>query len=509
MKLSVDIIYQNLKPVLPVTMYGNGTDRLTLLRPEFYLEGSRRFEADHVYVCSADHLPADPEAEPGAVLICLGDAPQLLSYRDRCCILSMTQDLNIFEVFNIVQEVFNRYESWEDRINAISRNSASLQELLDASRDIFENPMLLNGAQFNYLAYTDEAYLEEHMGMRFDSPSIDADLIARFLSLHDVATDIREPLRMDLLGRQTLSVNLFDLDEYLGCLTVFAEFRPLRPSDTELCVFLTQILKQAIQRNPQIAGDRSAVRTALRALSEGKPLTSEQRRHIGRRNERAPFVCACFRPDGNHPALPGAYLASLIEQAFRHAFAFEHETDVYAVLPSASSDALEMKKSLSGPLRPFLAKTQVHCGVSQPFSDLADAGYAFFQSTSALRGGPASRAQGPLRFFDDCILDQLIDGAFRGIPARWFYSAGLMRLKEHDRQAQVSYLETLRTYLDCSLSLSRTSQALFIHRSSLIDRLGRIRQITGFDLTDPDTRLTLQLVLRAEQLQQELPIAGL
>ena len=39
-----------------------------------------------------------------------------------------------------------------------------------------------------------------------------------------------------------------------------------------------------------------------------------------------------------------------------------------------------------------------------------------------------------------------------------------------------------------------------LHRSSLIDRLERIRQLLGLDLSDPDVRLLLQVILRSETL---------
>ena len=503
MKLNVDVIYQNLKTGMPVTVLGEFSSELSLLRPEFYLEPSDRFLSDHVYVCSADHLPENPVIESNTVLICLGDDSRLALFKDKCCILSLPESLNIFEVFNTVQEVFNRYEDWENRISSIARQSSSLQELLEASRGIFENPMLLNGADLNYLAYTDADYLRDHLGIRLDGHSFDEEIMAQFLSLHELATDIREPILLKLMGRSTLSVNLFDADEYLGCITVFGEYRELRSSDTDLCVFFSQILTQAIQRNPLITGDRSALKTAIRGLLEGRPADSGQRQIISRHNYKTTYVCTYFQPEGRRPSLPGGYIASVIEQTFPDSMAFEHSGCVSALLPAVRSDFSEQKRVMTDRLARFLDNTQMRCGLSQPFEDLYDAGYSFFQAASAYRLGRKPPEEGNLSFFEDHILRQLLEGALCGVPARFFYSEGMARLKAHDQNSQVSYVETLKAFLDRNLSVSRTSEALILHRSSLIDRLNRIVQMTGFDLHDPDTRLALQLILRAEEYCQE------
>ena len=42
-----------------------------------------------------------------------------------------------------------------------------------------------------------------------------------------------------------------------------------------------------------------------------------------------------------------------------------------------------------------------------------------------------------------------------------------------------------------------TSQALSVHRSTLKYRLQRIRELTGLDLGDPETRFNLELATRA------------
>ena len=126
MRLNADIIYHNLKQVLNVEIYGMCENDLVLHRPEFYLDRTSRFQENHVYVCSADHLPPDPVIEDNVLLICLGEAPQRELFEKHCGILSVPGNEDIFHVFNIVQSIFNQYEAWEAELNEILRHNASL-----------------------------------------------------------------------------------------------------------------------------------------------------------------------------------------------------------------------------------------------------------------------------------------------------------------------------------------------------------------------------------------------
>ena len=150
----------------------------------------------------------------------------------------------------------------------------------------------------------------------------------------------------------------------------------------------------------------------------------------------------------------------------------------------------------------MLEKLGVICGISSIFSNLYDANHAWFQASAALQNGLSKGGGGPVYHFQDYLLPQMLSAALAGRPSWVYYTEGLKRLKEHDGNSQVSYLHTLRTYLDCNLSVTRTASALFLHRSTLLDRLSHITAMLGSELKDPDECLTLGLVLRAEVEQQ-------
>lgn len=498
MKLSTDILYWRLKEKLnTVTFHGRHVSELTLNRPEFYLDRNQSFEKNRVYVCSGDHLPQQPSLGKNICLVCLGRHWNLNVYYDRCSVILIEGDWDIFRVFNLVQGVFDQYDSWEEQLFYILRHDASLPKMLDASRGIFDNPMMLIGSDFRYLGVTEEDYLQNKLGLQLDTVSFDSEKLATFLSLHDMSTHVREPILLELQGNRTLSVNIFDQQEYLGCLTIYEGFRSFRDSDKALAVFFSKLLRQAIQLNPVLASTRSALRRALRSVIAGQSVDFEHRRTLSMENGKCDWFCVKLIPKNGTAPLPGTYLSAAIEEHNPGAMAFEFDNAVAAFIPEDQNEGGPSDALLS-----VLERLGIVCGISSAFSNLFEAGHAWFQASSALHNGLMQDGSLSVFRFQDYLLPQLLNGALAGHPTWVYYTKGLKRLKEHDDNAQVSYLDTLRVYLDCNLSVTKTAAALYLHRSTLLDRLSHITAMLGNDLKDPDYCLTLGIILRAELEQK-------
>ena len=179
--------------------------------------------------------------------------------------------------------------------------------------------------------------------------------------------------------------------------------------------------------------------------------------------------------------------------------AFEFERTVAAFLPAAQAE-----RETTAQLLPLLDKLGLICGVSSAFSNLYEANQAWFQASSALQNGLLQDGSSTVFYFQDYLLPQLLSGALAGRPSWVYYPDGLKKLKAHDESSQVSYLETLRVYLDNNLSVTKTAAALYLHRSTLLDRLAHITQLLGCDLKNPDFCLTLGILLRAELQQKRI-----
>jgi DNA-binding PucR family transcriptional regulator len=72
-------------------------------------------------------------------------------------------------------------------------------------------------------------------------------------------------------------------------------------------------------------------------------------------------------------------------------------------------------------------------------------------------------------------------------------------LFDHDRRRGGDLIETLRAYLETA-EQQAAARRLKVHPNTLRYRLDRIVEISGADLTDPETRLNLAVALRVKSL---------
>ena len=170
---------------------------------------------------------------------------------------------------------------------------------------------------------------------------------------------VREPLLLELQGKRSLSVNIFDQEEYLGCLTVFEGSRPFRSSDRALAVFFSKLLRQAIQQNPILSSTRTAVRRALRSVISGQRIDFEYRRALSMENGKHDWICMKLIPESSGNHLSGTYLSAALEERHPGSFAFEFEDAVVEFLP-----ADQVQKESMDSLTSVLEKLGAICGVS-------------------------------------------------------------------------------------------------------------------------------------------------
>jgi hypothetical protein len=99
--------------------------------------------------------------------------------------------------------------------------------------------------------------------------------------------------------------------------------------------------------------------------------------------------------------------------------------------------------------------------------------------------------------FEDLGLYRLLATPESRREARAFVDDWLGSLLAYDADRHADLVQTLGVYLDQGGNYDATAAALHIHRSTLRYRLGRIRELSGHDLTDVDTRLNLHVAVRA------------
>ncbi|MEU6532222.1 helix-turn-helix domain-containing protein [Streptomyces sp. NPDC046928] len=99
-------------------------------------------------------------------------------------------------------------------------------------------------------------------------------------------------------------------------------------------------------------------------------------------------------------------------------------------------------------------------------------------------------------FFDDLGLYRILGPGNDYQELQGFVREWLGQLIDYDGRHRAALVETLSRYFDHGGNYVETADSLTIHRSTLRYRLQRIREISGYDLTNVEDRLNLQVATR-------------
>lgn len=124
----------------------------------------------------------------------------------------------------------------------------------------------------------------------------------------------------------------------------------------------------------------------------------------------------------------------------------------------------------------------------------------------AMRAGRALAGEnelGQVHTFDEvgCLsfLCELADST----AMREFYEEYMDCLRSYDKENGAELIKTLKCYFACGTNLRQTAERLYVHKNSVIYRLGKIEALLGKKLNNPQTAFDLQLCLTLQSLLRD------
>ncbi|HCW54656.1 MAG TPA: hypothetical protein DG753_13190 [Clostridium sp.] len=94
--------------------------------------------------------------------------------------------------------------------------------------------------------------------------------------------------------------------------------------------------------------------------------------------------------------------------------------------------------------------------------------------------------------YNNVIISDIFKSAQVNMSSRYTKNPILIKLKNIDYIHQTEYYKTLKSYILCFCNTTKASNDLNIHRNTLLYRLNKIREITGYDLND--SKLCIRLL---------------
>lgn len=501
MKLNLDIICDYLPKSLQVRRLGPIDSSLSLNSPMLYETGIE-LEIDRLYVARADTLPRTPPKN-GLTMVCV-DRTLPAEWMDKGCqTLLIANGSSLFFVFNEICKIFEKFNTWEIemRDELETEDGFDIKRIITAGAEILKNPIsVVNGSMLHIFSTeitpkrnNSEISVTICEGCRDEN-------LEGFEKIRDACgleRVIKEPYMSSVTydGHKYYCNNLYPFGAFAGCIAIRDSNQPFKESDYPLADRFFEYFQKAyakyLRRTPQFEVTGSF---ALKNLLEGMPLSSEEHRALELdEGENWTFFKLKSLRKLNH--MPMDYMKTTLNTLMPdHIYALIYENELSGIL-KYNENSNAFNSNVLAAFEKCLSKMGYIAGISSAFNEINHIGIFMKQAVYAVEIGSQMVEKKHLYHFNDYILQYMLTRYNGSFPIEYLYSKGLQSLISHDKINHTEYVKTLDIYLKNEMGITATADELFLHRSSLLGRINKIKKILKTEFDNPDIRLYLRVCL--------------
>lgn len=473
------------------------------------LEGHEKPRRAGIFVTDSANLPENIPSR--SLVVCVGEHPEKLPpHRSSDIVFVEDPGATTILVLNALQRIIEDLMRWSLRLNTLASTGSDVKKLLELSIPIFENRMNIVDYDLKVLAYCAADKSTEPWQVRMtESPArVPSEVIAPYAERLKASNLNREPFFFKEPVGNNYVVNLYEGDTYLGSCSLTDETHPIEPFETELFQIFSDAVFTALKLQGSKTSEQiSTIRTVFEHMVQRKQVSQTQVQEalglVGRSLKHPTTAhewhCIVIGNANEEHEIPEGYVQRTLEELLPHSFALFHEGRF--VVFSFARKGTTLERDLIAPLEGFLHDMNFRAGISRPFDDVFNAYARFRQANTALNTAMESPARMWMAF-DEVVLDYMVDQSCGEFDQEDIVAPELVRLASLGPGGiGLEYLETLRAYLDAECNGTKTSEVTFLHRSTLAQRINRIKEIV--DLSTPEKRLYLRLCLHLPDVDWE------
>ena len=407
-------------------------------------------------------------------------------------------------ILDRILEVFSQFRDWEEELDQILYQDAGLQELCEAGAKILENPVWIHDDWFVMMAMSSELpqVMEPEYLMSSSRGFVPRAVVEDFQNdtnyLETYAHRDAQLWHAPEYNHTSLYVNLWEGSIYKGRLLVAQKNRDFLQRDFLIAEILTQRALMLLRRKSLGAVEEyQNMDDIVFGLLLGDTQDSLELEHLLsmlRWQKQDRFVCLRIRSQSTDlDAMTRHLVHSDLFRSFPNSYVLLDNQEHCVVLNLTRGET--SANLLRSQLAPLCRDYCLYAGISSPVESIRELNAAYIQAGIALDTAFQKKGSQWLLSFSECILDYMKQSATSPLLSRHLVSPELTALIAYDRENRTPFFETLRQYLLLERDIPKTSEALIIHRTTLLYRLKKIQSMVHLNLDDPWVRLQLLLSL--------------
>lgn len=499
MYVTSDILYSALSEKWELYRLGRPLKEQLLSLPALFTQDTIPCQ-NKVYIAQTYNLPAILHEQ--CLFICVGSRPtEIWSDWPGEVLYVADSSADLISVFNLVQSVFEGIHNWETQMQQLLEQNANVEEMLRISIPIFQNRITIIDYELRIIAYCESTEINGQKEIRLCKAfeRVPHEKSRMFNPIYAQRLLERNPYFYQENGTDIYCINLYLGDVYMGCCSLMEDIRQIHEGDYLLFQHFADYICRALLAQSRIPASRFVtLKTIFSQLLQNLPVSREHLNHAlssaFKKDSACPkqtnsWICITIRSANKRKSLPGNYLCTSLEKLLPNCSALLHEGLLVAFCQCSRTDF--QGSEFCQILTPYLQDMNFRAGMSMPFDDLFRSQSYYLQAKTALRLGLEAHPEQFFFSFQDYALTYMLQHSSGEFEPEVIFPPGLLQLYEYKGGAD--YWETLKRYLDNECNASRTASEMFLHRSTLLPRLEKIKTFVNLDTAEQ--RLYLRLCI--------------
>lgn len=414
----------------------------------------------------------------------------------------------IAEFMNDMQEIFDTADGWERKIHDLMLEHAGMERLLQVTSEFLQNPLTVIGLDFTFVAEAGSKYLPPRARLYTDE-GLNVEYVNALLQneTYREMADTHETVMFPayISGCRSMNRNLF-VDEKATHRLILTECR-VEITQGVICVL--DILSEKLEfllahEEEETDPDRDIEQIFVRVLSDRTADYMQISRELselgwGGNHE---YMCLILQITYlNQQNLSTKAISRYIKKKLGDSVSFLYQDEIVVFFDLTRLGMNQ--EEVAGKLVYFIRDTYLKAGYSRVMTGHMNLRRQYVQAKTALDVGSRKKPYLWIHYFSQVAMTYILEQATKRLPGTMICHEGLLELKKHDEENQTQYMETLRVYFEQHLSATQAARELFIHRSTFLYRLDRIREILQSDLDDPEEIFYLELSFRLLEQEEE------
>lgn len=453
----------------------------------------------HILLEYADYFNEDNTLSNFGI-ISIGTPNVAFLNNNSCICLSDTADL--YEVYCEIQKIFMKFNIWAEELTESVLRNVSLEDICTLSIPIFENPIFIHDSNSEVLVSINE--MPGQFSWNYDSTTGKRSLPIDIMNDFKISSEYQQTMNTkgaqmfseQQFGYRILYINLWFEESYLGRMCINELGREITHGDYELIEHLANIVLAALRQGNMLLSDIS--RDLKKSLIELLDLKKTNETILASRLEAFGwniddnyFCVSIFLQERDYSTYAIDYTCNRLENMFPFFCTFLYQDRILIVVNPRNSKI--NKSDFLSKLAVFLREGLFKASVSSIGHDFRQFWYYYIQTITAFKIGSSKNPMLWLYKFNDYILPYFFEQATNELLPMMLCEPHLLELYQYDQENQTEYIKTLRIYLEKERNIAHTASALYVHRSTLLYRLNKIKKLIKVDLDKSQVRLHLLL----------------